>query len=151
MAKGKFAYWLTEEGLILLRQWARDGYTDDQIAERIGISRGTFYAWKKRFPDFDDALKKGKEVIDSEVEEALIKSALGYTWEEKEYKTDEDGEMKLVKVTTKFTPPNPTAMIFWLKNRRPGQWRDKVQQEITTALPVVISDDLPDDEGRDTE
>ena len=85
MAKGKFAYWLTEEGLILLRQWARDGYTDDQIAERIGISRGTFYAWKKRFPDFDDALKKGKEVIDGEVEEALIMSALGYTMEDNEY------------------------------------------------------------------
>lgn len=79
VAKGKYAYWLTDEGLTLLRQWARDGYTDDQIAGRIGINRGTLYDWKRRFPDFDNALKKGKEIIDGEVEEALIKSALGYT------------------------------------------------------------------------
>ena len=57
----------------------------------------------------------------------------------------------MVKVTTKFTPPNPTAMIFWLKTDGLDNGAIKVQQEITTALPVVISDDLPDDEGRDTE
>ena len=59
MARGKFGYWLTEDGLTLLEGWARDGLTDEQIAEKIGINRATLYDWKKKYPNISNALKKG--------------------------------------------------------------------------------------------
>lgn len=98
MARGKFEYWLTEDGLTLLEGWARDGLTDEQLAEKMSIGIRTLYDWKIRYPQISQALKKGKEIVDFEVENALLKSAI-------------DG--------------NTTAQIFWLKNRRPDKWRDK--------------------------
>lgn len=77
MAKGKYEYWLTPEGLLKLEGWARDGLTDEQIAQNIGISRSTLNAWKERYSDISDTLKKGKEVVDRKVENALLKRALG--------------------------------------------------------------------------
>lgn len=98
MAKGKYQKWLEPEGLIRLEGWARDGLTDEQIAKNMGIATGTLYDWKARFEEISEALKKGKEVVDYEVENALVKEALS---------------------------GNVTAIIFWLKNRRPDKWRDK--------------------------
>lgn len=98
MAKGKYEYWLTDDGLILLEGWARDGLTDEQIAHNVNITTTTLYDWKKRFPAISETLKKGKEIVDYEVENALFRSAM-------------EG--------------NTTAQIFWLKNRRPDKWRDK--------------------------
>ena len=72
MAKGKYEYWLTSEGLTLLEGWARDGLTDKQISANIGISRSTLNAWKVQYPDISDTLKKGKEVVDRQVENALL-------------------------------------------------------------------------------
>src|SRR5690554_4367555 len=80
--KGKYHDWLTEEGLTKLEGWARDGLTDEQIAHNIGIAVGTLYDWKNRFSEFSEALKKGKEVVDIQVENALLKRALGYEYEE---------------------------------------------------------------------
>lgn len=120
MAKRKYEYWLTPEGLIKLEGWARDGLTDEQIAKNIGINRDTLYRWKKAHSDISDALKMGKEVIDRQVENALLKRALGYTYDEV---TFEDGvEVKRVR---KQVAPDTTAQIFWLKNRKPEDWRDK--------------------------
>lgn len=120
MAKRKYEYWLTPEGLIKLEGWARDGLTDEQIAKNIGINRDTLYRWKKAHSDISDALKRGKEVIDRQVENALLKRALGYTYDEV---TFEDGvEVKRVR---KQVAPDTTAQIFWLKNRKPEEWRDK--------------------------
>ncbi len=121
MAKRKYEYWLTPEGLIKLEGWARDGLTDEQIAKNIGINRDTLYRWKKAYPDFSDALKRGKEVVDRQVENALLKRALGCRTEEITYNSD--GEM--VKRVIKDIPPDTTAQIFWLKNRKPEEWRDK--------------------------
>ena len=70
--KGKYEYWITPEGLLKIEGWARDGLVDEQIAENIGIRAGTLYDWKNRFPDISEALKKGKEVVDRQVENALI-------------------------------------------------------------------------------
>ena len=78
MAKGKYKKWLEKENLILLEGWARDGLTDQQIAHNMGISTATLYEWKKTYPDILEALKKGKEVVDRYVENALLKKALGY-------------------------------------------------------------------------
>ena len=103
MAKGKYEKWLEPENLILIEGWSRDGLTDEQIAKNIGINIATLYDWKKKYPEISESLKKGKEVVDYQVENALLSSAL-------------DG--------------NTTAQIFWLKNRRPDKWRDKVDSKV---------------------
>lgn len=82
MAKGKYEKWLEPESLILLEGWARDGLTDEQIAHNMGIRRETLYDWKKKYPNISNALKKGKEIVDIEVENALLKRALGYEYTE---------------------------------------------------------------------
>ncbi|KZM54922.1 transposase [Aeribacillus pallidus] len=124
MAKGKYQEWLTQENLTLLEGWARDGLTDEQIAHNMGIKRQTLYDWKKKYPDISDALKRGKEVVDRQVENSLLKRALGYEYEEV---TKEliNGTMLITKKVKKYQPPDTTAAIFWLKNRRPDKWRDK--------------------------
>lgn len=133
--KGKYEDWITPEGLLKVEGWARDGLTDEQIAANIGIRAGTLYDWKNRFPDFSEALKKGKEVVDRQVENALLKRALGYTYKEttREPVLNPDTgkvELTITKTVTKQVAPDTTAQIFWLKNRKPETWRDK--REITT-------------------
>lgn len=120
MAKGKFEEWLTPEGLVKIEGWARDGLTNEQIATNININPDTLYTWIKKFPDISEALKRGKEVVDRQVENALLKSALGFEYEEETATPKGD----VVKVR-KYERPNVTAQIFWLKNRKPADWRDK--------------------------
>lgn len=126
MAKGKYEKWLKEENLLLLEGWARDGLTDEQIAKNIGIGERTLYEWKEKYPQISQSLKKGKEVVDYQVENALLSSAL-------------EG--------------NTTAQIFWLKNRRPDKWRDKQKEETDkTALDKLdsILKEIKDDAERST-
>ena len=124
MAKGKYQEWLEPEGLLKIEGWARDGLTEEQIAENMGICRDTLYEWKKQFSDISDTLKKGKEIIDRQVENALLKRALGYEYEEVSEKY-ELGILTERKVTKKQVVPDTTAQIFWLKNRKPIDWKDK--------------------------
>ena len=126
MALSKINEWLKKDKLILLEGWARDGLTDEQIAKNIGISRASLYEWKKKEVDIFDALKKGKEVIDFEVENALLKKALGYTITLNKQKVTKYGDV--VDITEEVhVPPDTTAQIFWLKNRQVKKWRDKVE------------------------
>lgn len=136
VAKGKYEEWLTEDGLLKLEGWAHDGLTDEQIAEKIGIRRPTLYDWKKKYSDISDALKRGKEVVDRQVENALLKRALGYEFKEITQELTEGG-MRVTKVITKQQAPDTTAQIFWLKNRKPEEWRDKKETEITGSLNVA--------------
>lgn len=129
MAKGKYEYWLAPEGLIKLEGWARDGLTDEQIAQNIGISRSTLNAWKDKYSDISDTLKRGKEVVDREVENALLKRALGYEYTETKTKS-EGGVVTEVTTTVKQVVPDVTAQIFWLKNRKPSAWRDKPEPDV---------------------
>lgn len=123
MAKGKYEYWLTPEGLIKLEGWARDGLTDKQIAHNIGITEQTLNNWKNTYPSFFESLKKGKEIIDYEVENALLKRALGCTV--KEERLTKDGEVVELE---REIPGDVTAQIFWLKNRKPTEWKDKREE-----------------------
>lgn len=130
MAKGKYEKWLEPDGLLLLEAWARDGLTNEQIAHNMGITRETLNVWKNKFSDMFNALKKGKEVVDIEVENALFKRAVGYTTFEdvqELVKDPETGESKLltVKRIIKEVPPDTTAQIYWLNNRRPELWRNR--------------------------
>ena len=133
MAKGKYEYWLTPEGLVLLEGWARDGLTDEQIAHNMNIVPSTLYDWKKRYTEISETLKRGKDVIDRQVENALLRRALGYEYEEVKEKYEGE-ELTERTVTKKEVIPDVTAQIFWLKNRKPGEWRDKREPEDTTAI-----------------
>lgn len=127
MAKGKYEKWLKEENLLLLEGWARDGLTDEQIAKNMGISVKTLYRWQEQYSQICQSLKKGKEVVDYQVENALLSSAL-------------EG--------------NTTAQIFWLKNRRPDKWRDKQKEETDkTALDKLdsILKEIKEDAERSTD
>ncbi|MEG0260547.1 MAG: helix-turn-helix domain-containing protein [Lysinibacillus sp.] len=181
-ARGKYAEWLTEEGLLKLESWARTGLTDDQIARNMGISRSTLSEYKKKYSDISDALKRGKEVVDILVENALLKRALGYQYIEKKSSpvemSDEEHhalkkysvqrfklenpaatmeeirayelsiskyKMVVVEEKTKEVAPDVTAQIFWLKNRKSGEWRDKQQTEVTGAdgEPLQVLFNIP--------
>ncbi len=128
--------WLTDEGLILIEGWARDGLTDEQIAHNIGCSVKTLYNWKKKYLPILQALKAGKEVVDRQVENALLKNALGFDYEEEA--VTNLGEVVEVK---KYSKPNITAQIFWLKNRKKDEWRDKTEQQVEHSGGVNIYDD----------
>ena len=82
MAKGKYQEWLEPEGLLKIEGWARDGLTDEQIANNIGISVSCLNNWKNKYVEILESLKRGKEVIDRQVENALLKRALGYEYTE---------------------------------------------------------------------
>ena len=136
MAKGKYEKWLEPDGLLLLEAWARNGLTDEQIATNMGINKATLYRWRNNYCDICDALKRGKEVVDTEVENALLKRAIGYTYNEITQESQLNpatGKYKLAitKVVTKEVVPDTTAQIFWLKNRRPDLWRDKQSMELS--------------------
>lgn len=133
MANGKYQKWLEKENLILLEGWARDGLTDDQIAKNMGISESTFYAWKNKYSEISESIKKGKDVVDYQVENALLKRALGYKTSETKVKT-ENGVTTETVITVKEIPPDTGAAAFWLKNRRPDKWREKPANEDTAAL-----------------
>nr|DAN79840.1 MAG TPA: terminase small subunit [Caudoviricetes sp.] len=127
--KGLYKEWLEADNLIRLEGWARNGLTDEMIAHNIGITTTTLYDWKKKYPQFAESIKRGKEVVDIMVENALLKSAMGYKYDEvvKERVFDYETETSIVvevKRTTKEVAPNPTSLIFWLKNRKPEAWRD---------------------------
>lgn len=145
--RGKYEDWLTEDGLLKVQGWARDGLSNEQIAHNIGINKDTLYEWQKRFSDFSDALKKGKEVVDREVENALLKRAMGYETVEEVEEPVEDKEtgevqMRVTKRVKKQVAPDVTAQIFWLKNRKPAEFRDKHDVEFKGELPVVLRDDV---------
>lgn len=135
MAKGKYEKWLEPDSLLLLQSWARDGLTDEQIAGNMGISHTTLYEWRKKYPNISEALKKGKEVVDVEVENALYKRAIGYDYEETTEEQSEDGYKK--RVIKKHMPPDTTACIFWLKNRKPREWRDKQEVGFSEDKPFL--------------
>lgn len=130
MAKGKYQRWLTPDGLTLLEGWARDGLTDEQLARKMRVSCCTLYDWKNRYPEISEALKKGKEVVDIEVENALLKRALGYDVEESVVE-ESDVNGRKTRTTVRHVPADVTAQIFWLKNRRPEVWREKQVVEVS--------------------
>ena len=138
MAKGKYQEWLEPDGLLKLEGYARDGLTDEQIAKNMGIALSTLKLWKNGHPAILAALKRGKEVIDIEVENALYKRAIGYTYEEVKEEEMPDGRVRRT-VTIKEVAGDTTAQIFWLKNRKPAEWRDKQNIEIEQNKPFEVS------------
>lgn len=139
--------WLDEDNLELLECWSRDGYTLQDIAERIGINRATLDQWRRVYPEIALALKKGREIIDYKVENALLKSALGYKTKEVKVTT----VMRFGKViettkdvTNKEVAPNVSAINMWLTNRLPDKWKKNRDQVIDlddedTSIQVTVT------------
>lgn len=122
--------------MIEIEGWARDGLIDEQIAKNLGVAYSTFRKYRDENVALSAALKRGKEVVDREVENALLKRALGYSYEEttKELVKNpltEEVRLEVTKVVTKQVSPDTTAQIFWLKNRKPVDWRDKKDVGVT--------------------
>ena len=148
---------MTEEGLSWLRHRAGEGRTDEWIAKEIGVSYKTFREWKKKYPEISAALKKGKDPYDDEVEDVLYKYGTGQfkttTTVTKWIRDPDTGETIVLEGTTTKTqqPPNPTALIFWLKNRRPDLWRDQPHKDRekngTNGPAVTIIADFPREGG----
>jgi len=117
---------------------AMEGLTDKEIAQKMGIAKSTLNKWKIDFPSFSDSLKAGKEPVDSTVQKSLYQRAIGYSFKEKKVivELDTNGNQKPARIETteKIVPPDTTAQIFWLKNRRPDLWREKHDVELTNPF-----------------
>lgn len=155
MAKGIIEDWTQPDKLLLLEAWARDGLTDGQIAGNMGINVRTLYNWKKKSIPIFQSLKTGKEIADIRIENALYRKALGFREKEQAVSTRktveyEDGKRvrevtePVVAEVEKYYPPDTTAQIFWLKNRKPDKWRDKQEYKADLTEAVKIIDSIGD-------
>lgn len=123
-----------KDKLLLVEAYARDGLIEEQIAHNLGISISTLEVYKKEHQEFSRAIKKGKEVVDIEVENALNKRALGYSYVEVKTTINAAG-IKTTTEVTKEVAADTTAQIFWLKNRKPKEWRDR--KDIDSNINVI--------------
>lgn len=112
----------------------RLGATDVEIADFFEVDVRTLYRWKGENEEFCHALKAGKDVSDDRVERSLFSRANGYEHDEVDIRVV-GGEIIQTPIR-KFYPPDTTAAIFWLKNRRPDEWRDKTEQKIEGDLSI---------------
>lgn len=171
MAHAEYRKWLEPDNLTKLRSWARDGLTNEQIAKKIGVKRQTFQRWLSTYSDMSDALKKGKEIVDAEIEDSLISIMKKHTVTTTQYKMVKKDAFNLKAERSKFAniykldhpnatkeevgiavaehvdvyekipisktvtevDPNASAIIFWLKNRRPDIYRDQTFQKLNEA------------------
>lgn len=114
----KYQEWINPDGLLRIEGWCRDGLTQVQIAKNMDVALGTLLMWKTKYPELAAAMKRGKDVADREVENALFNKAI---------------------------KGNVTAQIFWLKNRKPDDWRNfsekntrQDQQEQATRIERMM-------------
>lgn len=119
----------------------RLGATDAEMADFFQVTLSTLSLWKVKHQEFSDSLKLGKEVADKRVEEALYNRALGYSHEDTDIRVVDGTIMETPMI--KHYPPDTTAAIFWLKNRKPDEWRDKRDVEHSGSIKF---DDLTDDD-----
>lgn len=140
MARQRYKEWTeNEDNLAVVRAWARAGKTDQEIASSIGVSRSTFSAWKAKSPVLMEALSVGKEMADRLVEDSLFTMTRGRTVTvKKTFKlrrrgTDQYGKQYEEEYLEQgedevYVEPDIKAIIFWLKNRRPEEWKEKIAE-----------------------
>lgn len=126
MTRASHKDWHSKEQLEKLQGWARDGLTDGQIASNVGCSRSTLNEWKRRYSDISDALKKGKHIVDVEVENSLLKKAMGTTTKTTQY--------KMVKVDADVLKAKRVKFMNTYKLGHP----DKTREEIVIAAALAI-------------
>ena len=149
MAKGKYQEWLTDDGLLILKGYARDGLTDLEIAKKIGISKQTFYNWISKYIDFSDTIKEGRKPVATIIEDAFFDTKLkGYFVDEevtektvhKDAKGNVTGMTEHKRINKRYIPPDTTAMIFTLKCRLPSRYSEKRTLEIETKHEGKLAD-----------
>lgn len=126
MAKSKYRDDFPE----LAEKYAKQGLTDDQIAGKLGIGKVTYYSYQNKYPNFLNSIKRGKIPVNLEVENALLKRALGYEYDEIT-RTIVDKEVVSIKIIKKHVIPDVAAEFIWLKNRVPERWKDRQDIDIT--------------------
>lgn len=132
----------------IARKAAEVGMTDPEIAELLEVHTATLYRWKTAHPEFCESLKSGKELSDERVERALFQRAIGYRQKAVKIFMPSGAEQPVYAEYEEAVTPDTTAAIFWLKNRRPDQWREKSIQEVTGKDGGAIqTEDVGD--GRD--
>lgn len=124
-----------------IERWAGDGLTDKDIYANLGIKHSAFYDYLNQHAEFSEALKRGKVVAIQKVENALFKKATGYEFTETSHEesTDDKGVQVTEKTTVKHIPPSDVAMIFFLKNRKPDDWADKIKTESDMTIHVAAA------------
>jgi len=144
----KYEVWLRPENLILIKGWARDGLTNEEIAKKMNVSRSTFSEWIKRFPEIAGAVRLSKEAADRRVENALFKMATGHTTTVKEpIKVRVVDIIEGKRVETEevqyhekeiYTPPNVTAQAMWLKHRQREKWGDDIDSVLEAPVINIV-------------
>lgn len=131
------------------RKLAMLGLTDVEMAKFFGVAERTFHDWKREYPEFLQAIKTSKEIADADVVASLYHRAVGYSHPEDDIRVV-GGEI-VITPTIKHYPPDPTSMIFWLKNRQPTKWREKpaAEDDEQQPLPVKVEISVKDARIRD--
>jgi hypothetical protein len=114
------------------------GATDAEMAAFFGISESTLNLWKTKHPEFSEALKDGKQAADSDVARRLYERAMGYSHKAVKIFMPAGAAEPVYADYTEHYPPDATSMIFWLKNRQPGRWRDKVEHSGPDGGPIKL-------------
>ena len=121
---------------------AARGATDAELADFFEVSESTLNLWKLKHSDFSESIKDGKAIADCRVQDALFQRAVGYSHPDT-HVSNHQGTVTLTPIT-KHYPPETTAAIFWLKNRRPAEWRDKIdlKADHTGEIRIVIGGEV---------
>lgn len=122
-----------KEHVSLVEKVARLGATNVEIAGILGVSETTIETWTANNVEFSEALKRGKLIADAEVADKLYRRATGYSHKAVKIVADAKTGAEHIVPYTEHYPPDTTAAIFWLKNRRRAEWRDKQEHEVTGA------------------
>jgi len=122
----------------VIRKMYRFGFTDLEVCKAVGIDESTLTKWKQTKPEFFTSLKDWKKDADGIIEKSLYERGIGYSHPDVHI-SNYQGTITKTKITKHYAP-DPTSMIFWLKNRQPGQWRDKQEIDFTKPLEVIITD-----------
>ncbi len=138
---GKVDFWLTPEGLILLRAKSRDSLTKNELAKKLGVAPKTLSLWESKYPEIEEALRQGREITDVRVENAILKKALGFETTEVKKVVKADGAEEITTVV-KSVPPDVSAASVWLKNRCPERWRDKPQEDDSLSKVDKILEEI---------
>lgn len=119
------------------REMCLGGATNADLATEFGVGTSTIKSWQAKFPEFRDVMVAAKDVADTRVERSLYERATGYTYDAVKIFCGKDGQVTEVPYK-EHVPPDTTAQIFWLKNRKPGDWRDKHEFEGEIGIKTVM-------------
>lgn len=138
LPKVRLNEWLEPGNLLLLKDYARRGMTDKEIAKSIGIGRTTFYNWIKKSKEFEEAIKEGRKPVIVEVEDSFIRECTGYWVTEITEKEDSKGNITTI-TSEKWIRPNVSSMMFYLKNKDPEHWTDRKTERILSKVDLTIN------------